>query len=326
MTRDMIEKFMLALKSVLEARRYNPSLIFNFDETFLSPGDIRIKFVCRADGPRPIKKIVKLGKHITLALCVSADGSHLKTLCILPLVNLPDFKSMNAGELEEKFMYSGQPAGWENAEIFQLWIEQCFVPTVERIRQQFGTGESPALLIVDGHGSRDNPDIEKLLKQHDIDMLVIPAHSSHILQPLDLTVTGIFKHELGKLFRPNFDESLESQRIRLLRAADLALYSAFRSDHVRNGFSRAGIHPFNIAAPLTSPCLVDAAVEKPVEVPKKRRRRETISGKIFGAVASSTALSSVNPSASASSSPNPNVASSSLVVPTVCSDKSDQTK
>jgi len=58
--------------------------------------------------------------------------------------------------------------------------------------------KAPAVLVVDGHSSRYNPSTLRYLRRNFIHLLVIPAHSSHILQPLDLTLNRLVKDAYKK--------------------------------------------------------------------------------------------------------------------------------
>ena len=55
-----------------------------------------------------------------------------------------------------------------------------------------------AVLVVDGHKSRYDPETFDMLHDADIDLVIIPAHTSHILQPLDLRLNGLVKEEFRK--------------------------------------------------------------------------------------------------------------------------------
>src|SRR5205807_1227108 len=109
-----------------------------------------------------------------------------------------------------------------------------------------------ALLIVDGHSSRLDPTSISALQEHSIDELIIPAHSSTILQPLDLAPFGSFKSLFSKHFKLQLDKSKDVRRIRLLAIAAMCLDSALSLLHITSGFSHAGIFPFNKIAPLNS--------------------------------------------------------------------------
>jgi hypothetical protein len=123
----------------------------------------------------------------------------------------------------------------------------------------------------------------KALEQHNIDLLVLPAHSSTILQPLDLTCNGVFKNHLGQHFQPQPNETRDCQRIRLLAIAAMALEIAMCSFHVTSGFARAGICPLNVQAPLNSHLIKNPIDDAVVERPKKRRRGITIAGRLLTA-------------------------------------------
>ena len=60
-----------------------------------------------------------------------------------------------------------------------------------------------ALLLVDSHTSRDQEDFIRICKDENIDILTFPSHTTHLLQPLDLTVCGSFKKNLNKYTEDN---------------------------------------------------------------------------------------------------------------------------
>jgi len=77
---------------------------------------------------------------------------------------------------------------------FDTVMREVFVPYVQTQRELCGLPkEAPSVLVVDGHSSRYNPSTLHYLRQNHIHLLVIPAHSSHILQPLDLTLNRLVK-------------------------------------------------------------------------------------------------------------------------------------
>ena len=52
-------------------------------------------------------------------------------------------------------------------------------------------------MIVDGHGSHLSAQFVRFCMTHDIDLLVLPPHTSHVLQPLDVGVFKELKKELS---------------------------------------------------------------------------------------------------------------------------------
>ena len=49
------------------------------------------------------------------------------------------------------------------------------------------------MLFLDGHGSHISFDLIELARSNNVDLFRLPAHTSHIMQPMDLGVFGPFK-------------------------------------------------------------------------------------------------------------------------------------
>ena len=65
-----------------------------------------------------------------------------------------------------------------------MWMTDLFIPSLPEDRQ------GPVLLILDGHASHVSYEVRQLALQHNISLLKLPSHLTHILQPLDI---GVFK-------------------------------------------------------------------------------------------------------------------------------------
>ncbi|GBP27162.1 hypothetical protein EVAR_15935_1 [Eumeta japonica] len=76
-----------------------------------------------------------------------------------------------------------QPTGWMNSDLFPE-VMKYFVKVTA------STKENPSLLIVDNHDSHLAPAVLNIAKDNGVTLLTIPPHSSHILQPLDVSVFG----------------------------------------------------------------------------------------------------------------------------------------
>lgn len=256
---------------------YLPGLIFNLDETMLHPGKNHLKVIVRGNGGRPTQKMQTKGEHITFALCVAANGDHLKPLVILPLKTLPDFPP----ELTNMYTWAGQQSGWMDKLIYQGWIYSTLIPHIKQIRDAFNNQSLPALLVVDGHNSRECPITTQLLRDNNIQCICMPAHSSTVLQPLDLTVNGEFKRVLGKHWKPILGEPLDIKRIRLLQVSGLALDDACSKLNIITGFAKAGISPFSLEAPLNSSLVRDPLTQWVPERKAKKKQGVDISGKVL---------------------------------------------
>ena len=79
------------------------------------------------------------------------------------------------------------PTGWSNGEIFKIFLQHFlkFIP-------QRPNGQH-ALLVYDGHKSHINPEVIKWALEDKIVLFVLPAHTSHVTQPLDVSCFGPLK-------------------------------------------------------------------------------------------------------------------------------------
>lgn len=83
--------------------------------------------------------------------------------------------------------------GWSNYTLAYDWLERVFEPCTSP------PAPTRRLLIVDGHGSHVKARFIALCITHAIDLMVLPAHTSHITQPLDIGVFGPLKHAMTRV-------------------------------------------------------------------------------------------------------------------------------
>ncbi|KAH5621133.1 hypothetical protein HBI60_254160 [Parastagonospora nodorum] len=79
--------------------------------------------------------------------------------------------------------HGSSPSGWTNNEIGLAWLEQVFNRyTKKRARRAY------RLIILDGHGSHLTMDFIEYCYQNRILLAILPPHSTHTLQPLDVVM------------------------------------------------------------------------------------------------------------------------------------------
>lgn len=169
---------MTELETLMNERQYSPYLIFNFDETMLQPGTPKVKALIRSSGKTPPLEVLEKQEHITLGVCVSAAGAALPVLVILPLKTLPNMPE----RLLKLYLFTGQQTGWMTKEIWKEYIKNVFIPYLQEVRSTYQLNTARGLLIVDSHSSHEEEEAIELLHQNNIDVVVIPAHSSSILR------------------------------------------------------------------------------------------------------------------------------------------------
>lgn len=240
--------------------KFKPALIFNADETMLEPGSKHTKVITRASDPRPCIPDHPKSEHVTLLLTIPAAGPPLKPSVIYPLKFIPPLDN----ELHTQFDFSGTNKGWMTAALFRNWVYDSFIPQVDAVRlKHHYLPTEPCLFFIDGPTVHEGLDLDDLWSHHSIKLVFLPAHSSTILQPLDLNVLAILKQVLSTLFDPIPGESLTDRRNRLLTETHLGLSAALCEYHIKVSWQRSGLFPFSPARPLGSALVNSAAMPKP---------------------------------------------------------------
>ncbi len=273
----MVDGWLKMYKHLLERGNYTSNMIWNADETFLFPGKGRVKLLGCSGGKAPLQARLDKSKHMTLHLCVSAAGKAMKPMIIFPLKRMPVLTEASANY----FSGAAQAKGWMVKKLFRKWLKETFVPAINAEREQMNDPTARALLVADGHSTRADPKVLDILVENDIDCIILPAHSSSILQPLDLSVNGEFKRLLSTLYHPLQNATAEERRLYLVEQSRLALNTVLTELHICKGFTATGLWPFDKTKALGSDLVSDTPAVMPAALRSTRRRASDISATIL---------------------------------------------
>ena len=179
------------------------------------------------------------GKTHTILSCVSASCCVLPPLMIYPRKrSVPD--NFKEGAVPNT-LFCTTANGWINSDVYLEWLK-FFSKNIPPVR--------PVLLIQDGHGSHISIDVIEFARANSIYILCLPAHTTHILQPLDI---GVFKS-----FKSNFSKSCSQYMAdhpgRVITTNILASLVAeawplsFTQLNIMSGFKKCGLFPLNPSA------------------------------------------------------------------------------
>ena len=132
------------------------------------------------------------------------------------------------------------PNGWTNNELGLEWIKHFDMHTASRTKGKH------RLLILDGHESHHSAVFETYCREHNILTLCMPAHSSHLLQPLDVGCFGPLKKAYGR----QIDKLTRAHITHIAKEDFLSAFIAASSEimiekNIQGGFRGAGIVPFD---------------------------------------------------------------------------------
>ena len=86
---------------------------------------------------------------------------------------------------------------YQTRKTFQKMMLGYYLPEMIHIRKQMDKTATPILLILDGHSSRICLPFIRFCKANNIIVLILPAHTSSITQPLDCVPNGVFKSKFA---------------------------------------------------------------------------------------------------------------------------------
>ena len=160
-------------------------------------------------------------------------------------------------------------SGWIDCDLFVRYLKH-FIKCVKP------NESNPVLLLTDGHSSHKSLEAVELARKHHVTMLTIPPHSSHRLQPLDLTFFGPPK----TMYNRQMDKWMLSNPGKRVTPYELCEIFTPAYQHVAShekavkGFKCAGIVPYDpevfsdvdfAPATVTELAAVDDAPPMPVQ-------------------------------------------------------------
>ena len=147
------------------------------------------------------------GSHefISLLAAICADGTALAPALIYQrdTYDLQDTWLEDYDHSSEEAYFAVSKKGWINEDLGLSWLSELFEPAT-----RLKAGYAKRLLIVDGHSSHVNMKFINYCDQHGILLGILPPHSTHRLQPLDVAIFS----PLTTAYSGQIDNFIQSSR------------------------------------------------------------------------------------------------------------------
>ena len=215
--------------------------IYNFDETGFMMGIISTAMVVTSSDGCTNARRMQPGnrKWATVIPGVNSQGWTVPPFVIVAGKNHLTSWYQNSG-FPPEWVIAVSENGWTTNERGMDWIRHFDQHTRSRTVGVY------YLLILDGHESHHSDEFEEYCKEHNIITLCMPAHSSHILQPLDV---GCFS-PLKKAYGRKIEDMMRSHIIHITKddffpAFREAHFTAMTESNIQGGFRGAGLLPFD---------------------------------------------------------------------------------
>jgi hypothetical protein len=237
-SKENIDKYFQELNSILTEHdlKQSPQRIFNIDESGFSTEHKPPKIVC-GNLTKPQAVTSARTKTVTVIGAANALGNHIPPFYIFPGKRWCDELLEGAAPGSHGGMTE---SGFVNRDLFERYLKGHFTNHAGLVK---GTDKPTTLILYDGHKSHVSMTLTDWAKEHSVVLFVLPPHSSHLTQPLDIGVFGPMKHhynnECKAYMHANPGVSITRYEVAWLIARPYG--RAFSQDNITSAFRKAGI-------------------------------------------------------------------------------------
>ncbi|XP_072398252.1 uncharacterized protein [Diabrotica undecimpunctata] len=176
-----VDTFFALLAELQDKYALSASRTYNCDETGITTIPNKPTTIISVKGKKQVGNLTsgERGILITAEICVSAAGHYVPPLLIILRQRRNPIYEIN---LPRGSIVTFHKSGWMQTEIMSnIWFPHF-------LKHIHPTENNPVLLILDGHSTHvKNLALIETARQHHVHILLTPPHTSHKLQPLDVS-------------------------------------------------------------------------------------------------------------------------------------------
>ena len=187
LSRESIEHYFTSLvRAGIQDMR--PELIINLDETgFGASRSHRLKGIQvitpKSYDQKPCVAISTGHVYVSAIAAIMASGDSLPPgLVVRRTTMTEEFERIPVGRHVK--IYTTEKA-FVTRNVFENYVMEVIIAYLNNWRASNGCEYAKAMIILDGHSSHLSTELEAVCALHNTVLMVLPPHSSHLLQPLD---------------------------------------------------------------------------------------------------------------------------------------------
>ena len=184
-----------------------------------------------------------LREFITIIAAISATGNVIPPALLYASESgdLQDTWLEDFDETSQVAYFGASQKGWTSDELGLAWLDRFHESSFQI------SGYQKRLLILDGHGSHCSLDFLLKAVNYNILVVIFPPHSTHRLQPLDISVFRPLAH----YYSQGLDDYIQSSRgfSKMSKRLFWSLFypawqKATKFEVISSGWAKSGIYPF----------------------------------------------------------------------------------
>ena len=242
-TKQVVMGWFDAYKDLVMRIHIQEHNVYNMDETGFSIGTMESTRII-VDSTLRTRHQAHQGRQecVSAVECICMDGTTIDPFIIFKGQNV--LQSWIPQEVINKWYFSANSKGWTSNLHGIEWLKRVFEPAT---REKADGGKQQHLLICDGHDSHISGSFISHCMQNRISILILPSHTSHVLQPLDVAVFGPLKKRLTTaLSHLNEAQLTRIQKVEWLAAYIKARVDTFSTQNIASAWRGAGLQPFQL--------------------------------------------------------------------------------
>jgi len=178
---------------------------------------------------------------VTVIECVSVTGEKIPPYIIFKGQNI--MTNWLPKERPKGWKFAANAKGWTNNFHGVEWLKHFNLATQKQLR----SSDDYRLLICDGHDSHISAEFVSICIRNRIDLLLLPPHSSHLLQPLDVGVFAPLKRAISTQVSRFVRSGIRRiQKVEWLERFIEARENGITKENIIAGWRGAGLFPENM--------------------------------------------------------------------------------
>jgi hypothetical protein len=233
-----VASFYANLSMLYETHSYGAHQVWNCDESGAQAGRNGGGLVLARTGSRCVHTVMPDQREwLSVLACMNAAGNVIPNFYIFKGKR---FRRNFIEKCEVGATMAMQPRAWMTGILFSKWLSHF----IEAVKHRGGISATCRhLLILDGHNSHVTLDAVRQAKEVGLDMITLPSHTSHALQPLDVSIFKPFKTAF-RMYRDVWSMSHKGQPATkeiLAQWVSLSLRKAMTERNIKKRFEACGI-------------------------------------------------------------------------------------
>ncbi|SJX66299.1 related to transposase [Sporisorium reilianum f. sp. reilianum] len=252
-TEKVIRHWFVGLSKVMHDFHVALTNVFNMDKTSFMFGQSASEHmvVPSGDPASPFRVQPGTRESATIIECIGSGGQ------VLPLLIITKGKRHIVGEQRQMqgipamWCFSKSDTSWTNNELAVKWLENVFEPNTRP-----SLPSEWHLLIIDGHCSHTSEAFCNVLWLHQIIPYLLPAHTMHIMQLLDILIFGPLTAAYCHIVNTAAEHVDTIDKVQFGTFYAQAREKVLTQSAARKAFSDSGNSPSHARLWLSTPCLM----------------------------------------------------------------------